>query len=327
MRLYAHPHNPLARAVAARAAKALAAGDGPWLPLRSGSLVSQGTVLGHLSSTPPGVSAATLRFAVRPAGDDGTIDPRALLSNWRMLGAALRPRGSKGHVELLGATADQVFAMSKSELQRSVLADPGVQLDACGRRDVAEGAIDRRALGVLEFLSRSGLRPTVGALRCAHGKTTPTGPVFEHFAGGALDITAINGIPIAGHQGPGTVTDATIRALLTLPRQFVPHRILSLMEYPHASNTFASTADWNRIRIGFAPVAAASAHAARAQKTESSFASSGSINPDQWNQLIARIAALPQPKVTAKPSAAAIRDPQAAPTNRGLGARGPAAGT
>jgi membrane-bound lytic murein transglycosylase B len=320
VRLYAHPHNPLARNVAARAAKALAAGSGPWLPLRSGSLVSQGTVLGHLSSA-PGAAAGTLRFAVRPAGDDGTIDPRALLTNWRVLGAALRPRGSKGHVELLGATADQVFAMSKSELQRSVLSDPGVQLDACGRRDVAEGAIDRRALGVLEFLSRSGLQPTVGALQCAHGRTTPTGPVFEHFAGGALDITAINGIPIAGHQGPGTVTDATIRALLTLPRQFVPHRILSLMEYPHAPNTFARTADWNRIRIGFAPVAAASARAARAHKSESPFASSASLSQDQWNQLIDRIAALPQPKVTAKPSAAAIRDPQAAPTNRELGTR------
>ncbi len=265
VRLYAHPHNPLARAVAARAAKALAAGNGPWLPLRTGSLVSQGTVLGHLPSA-PGTSAGTLRFAVRPAGDNGTIDPRALLSNWRLLGAALRPHGSKGHVELLGATADQVFAMSKSELQRSVLSDPGVQLDACGRRDVAAGAIDRRALGVLEFLSRSGLQPTIGALQCAHGKTTATGPVFEHFAGGALDITAINGIPIAGHQGPGTVTDATIRALLTLPVQFVPHRILSLMEYPHAPNTFARTADWNRIRIGFGPVAAASARAVRAHK-------------------------------------------------------------
>ncbi len=326
VRLYAHPGNPLARAVAARA-KRSSAGNGRWLPLRSGSLVTQGTVLGHLPSA-PGAGAGTLRFAVRPAGDNGTVDPAALLSNWRLLGAALHPRGSKGRVELLGATADEVFAMSKSELQRSVLSDPGVQLDACGQRDVAEGAIDRRALGVLEFLSRSGLQPTVGALQCARGRTTAAGPVFEHFAAGALDITAINGIPIAGHQGPGTVTDETIRALLTLPRQFMPHRIISLMEYPHAPNTFARTADWNRIRIGFGPLLA-SAHTAtstRASRTESSLASAGSLNQSQWDQLITRIAALPQPAVAAKPSSAAIRDPQAAPTNRALGARGPAAG-
>ena len=330
VRLYAHPDNPLARAVAARAKRAAGASNGRWLPLRSGALVSQGTVLGHLSSAPgsaPGAAAGTLRFAVRPAGDGATVDPSALLTNWRLLGAALHPRGSKGRVELLGATADEVFAMSKSELQRSVLADPGVQLDACGRRDVAEGAIDRRVLGVLEFLSRSGLQPTVGALQCARGKTTAAGPVFEHFAGGALDITAINEIPIAGHQGPGTVTDATIRALLALPKQFVPHRILSLMEYPHADNTFARAGDWNRIRIGFGPIAAsahaASAHAASggAGQIASSLAASGSLNAGQWNQLVDRIAALPQPTVSTKPSSSAIRDPQAAPSNRALGAR------
>jgi membrane-bound lytic murein transglycosylase B len=325
VRLYAHPGNPLARAVAARAKRSSAV-NGRWLPLRNGSLVTQGTVLGHLPSA-PGAGAGTLRFAVRPAGDNGTIDPAALLSNWKLLGVALHPRGAKGRVELLGATADEVFAMSRSELQRSVLSDPGVQLDACAQRDVAEGAIDRRALGVLEFLSRSGLQPTVGALQCARGRTTAAGPVFEHFAGGALDITEINGIPIAGHQGPGTITDETIRALLTLPRQFMPHRIISLMEYPHAPNTFARAADWDRIRVGFGPLPGAHATASRrASRTRSSLASSGSLNQWQWDQLITRIAALPAPAVAAKPSSAAIRDPQAAPTNRALGARGPAAG-
>ena len=133
VRLYAHPHNPLARAVAARAAKSPSAEDGRWLTLRSGSLVSQGTVLGHLPVA-PGPSAGQLRFAVRPAGDNGTVDPGSLLVNWRQLGAALHPRGSRHRVELLGATADYVFAMSRDELQRSVLSDPGIQLDACGRR-------------------------------------------------------------------------------------------------------------------------------------------------------------------------------------------------
>jgi hypothetical protein len=327
VRLYAHPGNPLARAAAARAAKSRTNGDGRWLPLHSGSLVAQGTVLGRLSATPT-PDAGKLRFAVRPAGDNGTVDPRALLANWRQLAVALHPRGAKGRVQLLGATADDVFAMSKSELQRSVLSDPGIQLDACGRRDVQEGAIDRRVLGVLEFLSRSGLQPTVGALQCARGRTTVAGPVFEHFAGGAIDITAVNGISIAGHQGPGTITDTTIRALLTLRNQFVPHRILSLMEYPHAPNTLARTANWNRIRIGFGPVVA-SAHTARAaavRKAVSPLAVNGSLSQAQWDQLISRIAALPRPTVAAKPSSSAIRDPQAAPTNRGLGARGPAAG-
>ncbi len=150
VRLYAHPHNPLARAVAARASKAPASGR--WLTLRSGSLVSQGTVLGHLPVA-PGPDAGQLRFAVRPAGDNGTVDPGSLLVNWRQLGAALHPKGTKRRVTLLGATADDVFAMSRDELQRSVLSDPGIQLDVCARRDVAAGAIDRRVLAVLEFFA------------------------------------------------------------------------------------------------------------------------------------------------------------------------------
>jgi membrane-bound lytic murein transglycosylase B len=317
VRLYAHPDNPLARAAAARAARS-ATGSGRWLPLRTGSLVAQGTVLGHLSSG-SGPAAGQLRFAVRPADDSTTIDPAPLLTNWRQLAVALHPAGSKGTDELLGATAADVFPMSKSELQQSVLADPGVQLDACARRDVAAGAIDRRVLAVLEFLSRNGLQPTVSGLRCARARATAAGAVFEHFVGTAVDISAINGVPIAGHQGPGTVTDATIRTLLTLPRQLAPRRIISLMHYPEAPSTLARTAEWNHIHIDFgAP--ARQAHDARAAKT--SPGSGGSLSSAEWSQLVQRIAALPQPIVAAKPSSSAIRDPQAAPSNRGLGAQG-----
>jgi soluble lytic murein transglycosylase-like protein len=323
VRLYAHPGNPLARAAAARASRFSDGSSGRWLPLRSGSLVAQGTVLGHLAAT-PGPDAGRLRFAVRPAGDGDTVDPAPLLANWRQLGAALHPAGSKGTAELLGATAEEVFPMSKSELQLSVLSDPGIHLDACGRRDVAAGAIDRRVLAVLEFLSRNGLQPTVSGLRCARAKRTAAGAVFEHFAGNAVDISAINGVPIAGHQGPGTLTDATIRTLLTLPRQLAPRRIVSLMHYPEVATTLARATEWNHIHIGFGALAprsgAARSATARAAKSSSSAAVGASLSPAEWSQLMDRVAALPQPPVAVKPSSAAIRDPQAAPSNRGLGA-------
>ena len=83
-------------------------------------------MLGRLD-TPPGASAGQMRFAVRPAGDSGTIDPQPLLANWRQLGAALHPRGSKGANALLGATAGDVLEMSKAELELAVLSDPGIQ--------------------------------------------------------------------------------------------------------------------------------------------------------------------------------------------------------
>ncbi len=332
VRLYAHPGNPLARAAAASAAKSASTGNSRWLPLRTGSIVSEGTVLGRLD-TPVGANAGQLRFAVRPAGDSGTIDPQPLLANWRQLGAALHPKGSTGTSALLGATAGDALLMSKGELELAVLSDPGIQLDACGRRDVASGAIDGRVLAVLEFLSRSGLQPTVAALRCPRGGVSPSGlsvaPGVDavaaraaHDRGTAVEITAINGVPIAGHQGKGSVADAAIRTLLTLSGRFAPHRIVSLMKYPEAPTTQAVPSAWGHIYIDFLP-RLAGAHTARARAaTVSPLTVMGNLNQAQWSQLIGRIAALPKPTVAAGPSSTAIRDPQAAPTNRELGAHG-----
>jgi Transglycosylase SLT domain len=339
VRLFARPDNPVARAAAHVAGPA--SGSGGWVALRAGSIVSKGTVLGHLD-TPPGASTGQLRFAVRPAGDSATIDPQPLLQNWRQLAAALHPKGSKGTDALLGATAADALSMSKGALERAVLADPGIQLGACGRRDVAGGTVDKRVLAALLFLSRSGLQPTVSGLRCPRGGDTTSGlsvvsgtgasagsalrsaaqQVAAHGGGLAVDISAINDIPIAGHQGPGSVTDAAIRTLLSLHGRFAPLRIVSLMQYPEAPSTQALSTAWNHIHLEFPPVrATASAHAAAAGPTAASpLAASGELNEAQWSQLIERIATLPKPTVSVTPSAAAIRDPQAAPTNRGLGA-------
>ena len=136
-----------------------------------------------------------------------------------------------------------------------MLSDPGIQIYACGRQDIASGAIDKRVLAVLAFLSRIGLKPTVSALACGHSEMTVSGYVSEHYTGDAVDISAINGTPIADHQGAGTITDLTIRALLTLQGEFVPHQIISLMQYPGAPNTLAMPEHWNHIHVGFRPAA------------------------------------------------------------------------
>jgi membrane-bound lytic murein transglycosylase B len=331
-RLFAHPGNPIARAAAATKATRQTSREekgGRWLVLRRGSVVSQGTVLGHVR-VPADAVDGHMRFAIRPAGDSDTIDPRPLIANWKELDASLHPQGATGDADLLGATTAGVFLMSKSELERAVLADPGIDIYECGRQDIASGAIDRRVLAVLAFLSRSGLKPTVSALRCGHSEYTTSGNVSEHSTGDAVDISAINGIPIAGHQGAGSITDTTIRALLTLQGQFVPHQIISLMQYPGASNTLALPEHWNHIHVGFRPVgatvpldsaaSATAAHsAATGQTAPSPLVVTGDLSSAQWSQLMARIAALPEPTVTHKPSSAAIRDPQAAPGNHGLG--------
>jgi membrane-bound lytic murein transglycosylase B len=319
VRLFSHPGNPDAKAAAAaQAARVTATKKAEQRqPLQAGSVVPAGTVLGKVSTT-PGAASGSIRFAVRPAGDPGTIDPAPILANWAQLQTALHPKGARATDPLLGATASDVFLLSKSELQRAVLSDPGITLGACERREVASGAADTRVLAVLAFLSRSGLQPTVKAIGCATGHSALAGQQDGDF----VDISAIDGKPVTGHQGPGTISDLTIRALLTLPAKFVPSSIISLMRYPGQPATLARSAFWNRIRVTFAPAPAAhSKLSAAAVSTAAHSAGKGAAAPSpvvstsvlsaaEWNQLMVRIGSISVPLISTKPSSAAIADPK-----------------
>jgi len=322
VRLFAHPGNPDARAAASlnAAVRARQVRTSDRHPLRPGAVVSSGTVLGTVS-TAPGAQAGHLRFAVRPAGDPGTIDPGPILANWAQLQAALHPHGAKAEDALLGATAADVFLLSKAELQRAVLSDPGISIYACGRHDIASGVIDKRVLAVLAFLSRSGLKPTVSAVRCGQGAVSAAGAPSAAYQGDAVEISAINGTTIAGHQGTGTITDLAIRTLLTLPGEFLPNSILSLMRYPGAPSTHSASSYWNRIGLEFNPAAApvalapsaagAAAHSSRHGRVAAvPIVSTSALSAQQWTQLIERVGSLPAPTVARKPSSAAIPDPK-----------------
>ncbi len=320
VRLFAHPGNPDARAaaVASAARKARHSRAGRPLPLRAGSVVASGTVLGRVG-VPPGAKDGHLRFAIRPSGDTETINPSPILANWAQLQTALHPQGAKATNALLGATASDAFLLSKPQLERAVLSDPGITLDACGRHEIAAGKVDRRVLAVLAFLSRSGLEPTVSALRC----TSPqfSGSPSAGYSADEVDISAINGTTIAGHQGPETITDLTIRTLLTLPSEFVPHEIVSLMRYPGSPRTHASAADANHIHLVFRPAtttttlnpaaAARAAHSASSGRTAPSpLVTTSILSAAQWNQLMERVGTLPMPKISTKPSSSAVPDPK-----------------
>jgi membrane-bound lytic murein transglycosylase B len=340
VRLFADPGNPDALAAAARVTTSAPAKDsGRSLPLRRGSLVAEGTVLGHVR-VPKAAKDGHLRFAIQPAEDPGAIDPGPVLANWKELDAALHPQGAKGQSTLLGATASDVFLLSQSQLELAVLSDPGIDLNPRVRREVASGAIDRRVLAVLAFLSRSGLKPTVQALHRGSSLPTAAGQptAGDTDTGGVVDISSVDGIPIAGHEGAGSITDRTIRTLITLQGEYVPKRIVSLMKYPQATNTLATRAHANAIQVEFQPAtvpsaptpaaAAKAAHSAASGKrtTSAPFVASGTLSLAQWNELLAHIGALPTPKVAAKPTSAAIRDPRAAAENSGPGATPPTSG-
>jgi Transglycosylase SLT domain len=271
--------------------------------LHTGVRVIAGTVLGHVGGgeTADGESAEPhMFFQIRPAGVGAPmIDPKPILDGWVQLenSSIFRAKGQSPFLAS-GPTAGQVLLESKEQLQQQVLANKDIDIYPCGREDIQTGQIDRRVLATLEFLAVSELKPTVSALKCGHSELTTEGNVSEHSTGDAVDISAINGIPIVGHQGPGSITDTTIRKLLTLQGSMEPHQIISLMSYPGAANTLAKADHYNHIHVGFRPLFAQSARLAGSLTS--------SITPGQWIKLIARLGEIPDPTVANGPSAAAI---------------------
>jgi hypothetical protein len=329
VRVFAHPGNPDAIAAKRASERAARLKQNGWLTLGLGSVVAQGTVLGHLESSVERPNAG-LRFAIRPAGAQAAIDPRPILANWEQLDAALHPQGAKGGKALAGATASSAFLLSQGELERAVLADPGIQLGACDRGQVAAGKVGRDTLALLVYLSRSGLKPTVGELRCGRAVYTPKGLVTVFPSAGTLDIAAINGVPIAGHQGAGTITDVTIRTLLTLKRRYAPQQIVSLMRYPGAPSTVAAPDHSTFIQVELPgtsqrskgatkTVGAAVAKTAATRSSTAPLATNIALNTVEWRRLMSRLGTLQQPKVSRKPSASAITDAPPAPPAGGAG--------
>jgi hypothetical protein len=209
------------------------------------------------------------------------IDPKPILDGWRVLDTTGLQAGGDRPARL-GPTG----LMRSGTLVRRVLADPRIEIYGCGRDDIRAGRIDRRVLATLEFLATSGLAPTVSSLRCGHGVFTASGNVSEHTTGSALDISAINGIPIAGHQGPGSVTEVTIQSLLTLQRAMKPHQIISLMTFAGADNTFAMGDHADHIHVGFRPAPSAGAPTSP---------SAALLDPQQWTRLMDRIDEIGRP--------------------------------
>jgi hypothetical protein len=148
----------------------------------------------------------------------------------------------------------QALLLDDHALRHAVLNDDEIDIYACGRQDIVDNHIDDRALATLEYLRLSGFDPTVTALECGHSYFTKSGNVSEHSSGDAVDIAAVNGTPILGHQGPGSITDDVVRRLLRLQGLMDPHQIITLMTYPGQDNTLALPDHANHVHVGFRPM-------------------------------------------------------------------------
>ena len=270
--------------------------------LRPGARVVAGTILGRLGRVDRG--APHLLFEIRPAGRGAPrVDPKPILDGWKLLESTAIYRAA-GKNPFFGADAvnpsiGQILLMSKDALVQRVLSNPQIDVYECGRRDIRAGQIDRRVLATLEFLSASGLRPTVTSLHCGHSFLTTSGNVSEHSTGTAVDIAAVNGITISpATQGKGSITELTIQRLLTLQGTMKPHQIISLMQFEGTDNTFAMGDHDDHIHVGFKPLYGANTKMARQVNAI--------LKPKQWIKLIDRLGEIENPTVRRKPSKYAL---------------------
>ncbi len=272
-------------------------------PLREGSTVIAGTILGRVDRTSDRL-APHVEFTIRPAGRGAPrIDPKPILDGWKLLeSTAIYKAGNDSVFGRDGAepSIGQILLMNKQELIARVLSNPNIEIYAGGREDVRTGQIDRRVLATLEFLSASGLKPTVTSLKGNHGLMTASGNVSEHSTGTAVDIGAINGIVIQpSTQGDGSITDITIRRLLTLQGTMKPHQIISLMSYPGTDNTLSLPDHDDHIHVGFYAVDPATGEAPRIQSL---------MRPEQWTRLVDQLGTIENPVVPTTVSRYAIED-------------------
>jgi hypothetical protein len=282
-------------------------------PLRAGASVVAGTILGRLGRVD--TRAPHLLFEIRPAGAGAPrVDPKPILDGWKLLESTAIYRAA-GKNPFFGADAvnpsiGQILLMSKDALAQRVLSNPQIDVYECGRRDIRAGQVDRRVLATLEFLSASGLRPTVTSLRCGHSYLTASGNVSEHSTGTAVDIAAVNGITISpATQGKGSITELTIQRLLTLQGTMKPHQIISLMQFAGTDNTFAMGDHDDHIHVGFKPLYGENSKVARQVNAI--------LKPKQWIKLIDRLGKIDNPTVRSTPSKYATKVKRASPAHKG----------
>ena len=261
--------------------------------LKVGSKVIADTVLGRVGGREGNVDPH-INFSIRPAGRGAPqIDPKPILDGWKLLEATAiyRAKGKDPFKSQLSGAG--VLLLSKDALEQRVLNDKGLSIYECGRQDIETGQIDRRVLAVLEYLRSKGFTMTITALKCGHSILTTNGSVSEHSTGDAVDIAVIDGVPVTGHQGPGTLVDQLIRDVLALQGTMHPHQVISLENLP-GETSFAEADHYDHVHIGYYPVAT------EATPLESEF--STLLKPEQWQRLIGRLGEIENPEVPIGPS-------------------------
>jgi hypothetical protein len=129
--------------------------------------------------------------------------------------------------------------------------------------DIQTGQIDRRVLATINFLADNGFRLSIASLKCdAHQESSSKGSASgsasqiaaEHSSGDAMAISKVDGLPVAGHQGPGTPAEALIKTVLGQQGVMEPDQVTSREDLPGPVSSSVSGKRGDRIDIGFTPL-------------------------------------------------------------------------
>jgi hypothetical protein len=215
---------------------------------------------GVVSRSDPADSLSALAGFLRAHGATGkTRNPRtsqhALRLYWGSKARAQRTVALAAFSGALGVGGMQHgLRWDTSRLQRRVLRDHRVSIYPGGRNDVRAGRIDTRVLMTIEYLANASGKVRVSSLVSGHSLFTSSGQVSANVYGRAVDVSAVGGHSVAGHQGPGTVTDRTVRLLLMLPKSVRPRQVISLMDLDGPTGntgSFALPSQTQSIHIGY----------------------------------------------------------------------------
>jgi hypothetical protein len=155
------------------------------------------------------------RIATALARDSETADRAVALTHYhRAVGLRALVRG---------------LEWAKPRLEARLLRDDRVATYEGGRFDIASGRVDVRVLVLIAYLADTYGEVTVSSLTTGHRLYSRPGVISAHVYGLAVDIAALGGVPIAGNQAPGGLTEDAVRNIMLLPSELMPRQIISLL--------------------------------------------------------------------------------------------------
>jgi len=197
-----------------------------------------------------------------------------------------------GATDLASWGSERMFLLGEVALAREVIADRRITMSRCLPVLVSRDDIDRRLLAALEYLAASGLDP-----RVIGGGCDPRRPVE------ALDITAINGVPLAGGTDGATVGTVTLQRLAGLPPGFVPAAITNDLATAGATRSgSAAGVDGIAVRYTPRPATRSTGSAPLATAASAVTAPVAALHSADWQQLSERLNLLGNPGLLHNPA-------------------------